>query len=290
MKLIFKSFWSAREKIQTRRGRRCAGKFNTVSVCTSVSVIAAFGDVGDASGLTPSALMGVRASKSLVGGRSKPCAGAANAIPPLRLTPERALAATAEPRRASRLSGIFDGGFSTNPMWLAIAAGSFAAMDGRPSNGPGGTPIGVFNDVFGVNCNENDLFLISHQIDPGLYDLETSITINLSDSSPLLRPRRRSGCVELAGLCDHRANDAAADGLGAGGDMLSSRVGILTLPLSDRTPGSHRRNTAMRRAAYRCLCISIPVLGTEASPELNGGLLAGSTSLAAARQPLGPLT
>jgi hypothetical protein len=47
---------------------------------------------------------------------------------------------------------------------------------------PGGTPIGVFNDPFSVNCNENDLFLISHQIDPGLYDLVTGVSWNLSYS------------------------------------------------------------------------------------------------------------
>jgi hypothetical protein len=33
-----------------------------------------------------------------------------------------------------------------------------------------------------VNCNENDLFLISHQIDPGLYDLVTGVSWNLSYS------------------------------------------------------------------------------------------------------------
>lgn len=47
---------------------------------------------------------------------------------------------------------------------------------------PGGTPVGVYNDGFWVNCNENDLFLISHQFNPGLYDLVTGVSWNLSYS------------------------------------------------------------------------------------------------------------
>ena len=48
--------------------------------------------------------------------------------------------------------------------------------------GPGGTPVGVYNDGFWVDCNENDLFLISHQFNPGLYDLVTGVSWNLSYS------------------------------------------------------------------------------------------------------------
>jgi hypothetical protein len=46
--------------------------------------------------------------------------------------------------------------------------------------GPGGAPVGTYNDQFWVDCNENDLFLLSHPFNPGLYDLVTSVWINLS--------------------------------------------------------------------------------------------------------------
>jgi hypothetical protein len=49
-------------------------------------------------------------------------------------------------------------------------------------SGPGGTPVAVFNDVFGVSCTENELFLISHPFDPGLYDLVTAASYNVSCS------------------------------------------------------------------------------------------------------------
>jgi hypothetical protein len=48
--------------------------------------------------------------------------------------------------------------------------------------GKGGAPIGVYNDAFWVNCSENDLFFISHEFDPGLYDLVTGASWNLSYS------------------------------------------------------------------------------------------------------------
>ena len=50
-------------------------------------------------------------------------------------------------------------------------------------NGPGGGPVGVYNDAFWVNCNENDLFLISREFDPGLYDLVVGCSLNTSGSN-----------------------------------------------------------------------------------------------------------
>jgi hypothetical protein len=69
-----------------------------------------------------------------------------------------------------------------------IASGRAKTIPGSVANfqlvvrATGGTPILIYTNPFSVRCDENGLFDISHQIDPGQFDLVSGATWSLSYS------------------------------------------------------------------------------------------------------------